>query len=58
MLTADLDRLNVISSGGVVMMIHAKVCFPRGPYLKADRIEILYKCRLYLDTYSHKVRTF
>jgi hypothetical protein len=31
MLTVDLDRLNVISSGVVVMKIDEKVCFPRGP---------------------------
>jgi hypothetical protein len=26
-----VDRLNVISSGSIVMKIDAKVCFPRGP---------------------------
>jgi hypothetical protein len=26
-----IDRLNVISSGSVVMKIDAKVCFPRWP---------------------------
>jgi hypothetical protein len=31
MLTVDLDRLKVISSGSVVMKIDAKVCFPRWP---------------------------
>jgi hypothetical protein len=31
MLTVELDRLNVISSGSVVMPIDANVCFPRGP---------------------------
>jgi hypothetical protein len=29
MLTVDLDRPHVISSGGVVMNIDARVCFPR-----------------------------
>jgi hypothetical protein len=32
MLTVNFDRLNVISTGSVVMKIEAKVCFPRGPY--------------------------
>jgi hypothetical protein len=31
MLRVYLDRLNVSSSGSVVMKIDAKVCFPRGP---------------------------
>jgi hypothetical protein len=33
MLTIDLDRLKVISSGSVVMKIDAEVCFPRGIYV-------------------------
>jgi hypothetical protein len=28
MVTVDFDRLNVISSGSVVLKIDAKVCFP------------------------------
>jgi hypothetical protein len=49
LLTVDLDRIKVISSGSVVMKIDAKVCFPRWPsgsqsYLKSDQMKILNKC--------------
>jgi hypothetical protein len=47
MSTVNFDRLNVISSGSVVMKIDAKVCFPRGQSgsntWKSDWVEIWYK---------------
>jgi hypothetical protein len=56
MLTVDLDRITVISSG--TYEDRCKNMFPRGPsaaIFKVCRAEILHKTRLYLDTYSHKV---
>jgi hypothetical protein len=65
MLTADLDRLKVITSRSVCQGGRCKSWFsnvvPWWPYLNLNEARIIYyECRrcLQVDTYSHKVKTF